>query len=324
MRLPSVFASFACQRSLVCCRPPWRVFLTEPEAEAFRARDPSTTEPLASGQRLMAQRGNACVWLAEGPPGACRLQSEGGLAALPLQCRNFPRSVVGTPAGGEAAFLLDCPTALGCVVDGPAPFAWVEAEPEWPYPQVRLVGARLPWEGARSVSFDTLQQLREGWWRRLADPAGEALTGTLGALARHPDDPSADAPPRLERSEGEAELLQSMLERLPGGRRYGARRADFASALARLSDVRALSATPRPDLFGCATAVLVQVAGVHEDAPVADGLRTAAGVVMLAMTLALALDEVFEVSPGTASRDAFTVALYLHRVQRSSRLVMEG
>lgn len=338
VRLPSVLADYACRRTLVCCRPPWRVYLGPQEDVVLRgrlraagaphvaARLERATERPARDVTLIAQPDHGCALLdaPRGPddgPAGCALQTAAGLAALPLTCRNFPRSIVRTPRGVEVAFLLQCPTAVDLIASAPAPISWVERDAAgWPYDARRAARDPMWWDERTGLTFDALETLRTGWWARLgAATDAESAARALDALRTTPDEPSATGatavtPSRLDGDAAATEL--AFLGRLDArGARYQAAHETLAAALAppAREDELAAALGAGPAAFTCAAAVTLQFAGVHSGQPVADGLRGAGWQVGLAVDLAARLMRLPWLTPGAALRDALTAAAHLAR-----------
>lgn len=338
VRLPSILAAYACRRTLVCCRPPWRVYLGPQEDVVLRGRLRAAGAPRVASRldralerpardvTLIAQPDDGCALLDtptqrhDGHAG-CALQTAAGLPALPLTCRNFPRSVVRTPRGVEVAFLLQCPTVVDLVASAPAPVTWIERDAgDWPYDARRAARDPLWWDERGSITFDALEALRLGWFARLGaatDAPGAARA--LGALRAAPDAPgdagdAALAPTRLDGDAAATEV--AFLGRLDiRGPRYRETSDEVVAALAppaRADELDAALAVS-PAAFTCAAAVTLQFAGVHSGQAVADGLRGASWQIGLAIDLAARLLRLRWLGPDAALRDALTTAAHLAR-----------
>jgi hypothetical protein len=282
----------------------------------------------------MAQDEARCVMLEEERP-SCRIQTAGGLKSLPRQCRNFPRSVVRTPAGVEVAFLLDCPTVAGLVVDGPARFEWARAKSsEWSYPAAPSLSEEYLWKAGRSMPFSEVEDVREGWWSALFPEGpngrdGEWLVRTLERMIDSPGEPSsaADRPSNgLSQTldYGEAAIALSFLSRLPArGECYRTHRDALFSELTVRRDRSALeaSAEEHVEIFACAASLILQHASVHDGMPAADGIRAAAQQILLALSLAQALRRGAGSSTRDALQDALSSSSHIFRYQRYSNMV---
>lgn len=205
IRLPTILAHYECQRSMACCQVPWKATLRPDELiELEQAATPAaallrTAVHTRLGTPMLSQPQGVCSLL-DTQARSCRVQQLGGLAALPAACRNFPRSVVDTPAGREIAFSLCCPTAATMVATGAIPFSWADLTQPHPvsthpypvsnYPASRQVGDRLPASRAADWSMAEVQEWRQGWWRRLDDPQQPLVYWLIDAL-RTPLDPRA-------------------------------------------------------------------------------------------------------------------------------------
>ena len=195
-RVPEVLAAYQCQRSMACCQIPWKATLRPEELRDLQLARGPAAELLRSavhtrlGTPMLAQPQGVCTLLdVEGR--ACRVHQLGGLAALLVGCRLFPRSVVDTPEGCEIGFSLCCPTAASMVVDRPIPFVWADLTQPLPhegYPPSRKVGDRLPASRSADWSMAEVRAWRQGWWQRLADPQQPLMQWLADAL-RTPLDP---------------------------------------------------------------------------------------------------------------------------------------
>ena len=333
VRLPAVLADYACARTLVCCKPPWRVYLGPHEDHVLigrvsqagdrrlTARVRAAIERPAPGVTLLAQPDDGCPLLDEDAAG-CVVHRVAGMGALPATCRNFPRSVVRTPDGLEVAFLLQCPTAAGIVARRPAPFTWVERDAAaWPYDDRRAADRDLWWDHRTPLTYEALTELRAAWWARLGAD-GEAAPSPEPLLALHdaPQHPTASAHATSLAAAEPDELLtsaeQRFLDRLDArGETYRLRADDVAAALAAPPTdaelARAWAAAPHAYL--CAAALALQHAGVHTRQPVHDVLRGAAWQTLEAVQLTARLLPLAIGDPLDAVQDGLCVAAHVSR-----------
>lgn len=337
---PRVFASFRCQRSLVCCRAPFRVWIEPKEISGITStlsdagapkkvlsEFAAAVETLGPGRHLMAQS-DCCNMLETNPP-ACLLQKHGGPQALPTDCQCFPRSPVGTPVGPEAAFFLDCPTVASMVATNPQPFEWLTVPPEeWPYPCLWSVPEQLMLTETESVSFASFQDLRSRWWENL-DPNSWStrdawqLLERLALMDQAPADPSAGLSKDLPALElylngNNAPVTQSLLERLPQrGKLYRQKRDLLANKLEAGMTFDSLVAAGDGvlDAYACAASVLLQVAGVHDRQPITTGIRRGAKQVMIAFELHHVLSGIEGLTTEEMVADALYTAAHLVRFE---------
>jgi|GEM_PF-2074683 len=330
--VPSVLADYACGRTLVCCKPPWRVYLGPHEDDVLlgrvgRAGDRRLTarvraaiERPAPGVTLLAQPEEGCPLLDDEEPG-CAVHRVAGMSALPATCRNFPRSVVRTPEGLEVAFLLQCPTAAGMVARAPAPFSWVERDLDgWPYDDRRTAARDLWWDARTPLSWDDLAGLRARWWRRLgADGEEPPSAAALNALRTRPDAPEAEAPSTLaplEPDEVLADAERRFLERLAArGARYAELGNDLTDALVTPTDEASLAHAwaLSPHAWLCAAGLALQHAGVHTRQPVSDVFSGAAWQGIEAVQLAARLLPLAIGDPHEMIEDALCTAAHVVR-----------
>jgi hypothetical protein len=351
VRLPASMTEYTCRRSLLCCRPPWRVWLGPGEAEAIRERvgastDDETAEPLerrlaeavqsrAGGARLLRQNDFGCAMLDRPSPG-CTLRLVGGLDAMPLQCRNFPRSVVTTPTGTEVAFRLDCPTVAAMVVDDPRPFEWARAEAEtWSWPPMGRVADVIRWTTHGTMALATFETLRQGWWSEFdrchVDAEDDSsLPDVLAAMIDSPDDPTVKAGAELQGlidvlASDATNLVLSFLARLPKrGIAYWEERESFMTLLRTPpveKDLRSAAAECARELAAAAGLVL-QMVGLHDGRPADEGIRRTAGQIGLAAWLSTVLRNTPGVSGSEAARDALNVAAHISSVTGLGTMVM--
>jgi len=294
--LPKALAGYRCQRSLVCCRPPWRVWLAPEEVERLGSEH---VEPLGGGRHLLAQRDNACSLLHAGPPGACTLHRDAGHDALPRQCQNFPRSVARRADGQlELAFLLDCPTVAGMVAQLSEPFALVEGET-----------FALPVAPVNpSIDLAALDAARERWWSRLADAqTSRDLLAVASAMGAGDVDPVP-------------ELTLGMLYRLADGARFWPHHTALLEALKggrRDAEVDGLAV----GAFAYAAAMGVQQAALHDGRPLEAGIRAAGTALVTMLNLHAAIVEVCDED---ATMEVMVAATHSGRMGRMGEGVLTG
>lgn len=277
VRLPAVLQSYGCGRTLLCCHAPFRAHITDADQAriapildpSLSARLSAATGPLAGGTRRLEQPKGSCGML-DAP--ACSLHAAVGLAALPSNCRNYPRSVVRSPDGVEVAFMLSCPTAAGMVVAAPAAFAWTTWDGLWPWPADRRAAHSFQLSSERRISWPELVELRAHWWARLSDPG--QLRETLTELA-----------PRLDLwSPSLNEALVGMV--LSAAHRRGQDVAALQLALAEPKAVR----LDQPDVLACAAGLAVQLACGHVVAPIDYALAMVARQIVLSARLGMFME----------------------------------
>ncbi|MBN1947173.1 MAG: YkgJ family cysteine cluster protein [Bradymonadales bacterium] len=346
IRLPSVMVPYRCRRTTLCCHPPWRVWVTQDEAEQIQTRleevddkeggwvEPDRAfEAAGAGCRLLTQPSGGCVFLGQDPV-RCRLQEIGGLDLLPMLCRLFPRSVVVTPAGIEAAFRLACPTVSALVVEGAAAFTWSRISlREWAYPPTHRIDQVL-WRPGEKRGFEELEELRCSWWAEMeralaASSIGSALSACLSAMIEEPESPRGRKPanwslPSVPLQYGAALNTCGFLSILPNrGPRYQAAYPGLMDALQQgptSGEVAAL-ADQHADIFLCAAGLLLQQAGVHDARPALLAIRKAAQQVVETLSSASILWKVGQSTVCDAIQDALTVSALVRHHQQLSTLV---
>ncbi len=290
---------------MVCCQAPWRVVVLDGEQQAMDTRLATVDAPpelrarLASGvvtrgnSRLLKQPGGACSLL-DRSERACSLHASGGLAALTLACRNFPRSVVELPTGVEIGFTTGCPTVTAMLNAASGPFELVAAAATGYPPRIR-VGDELELVRGRSMALADLFSRRAFWWQWLgAVDTTDALATVLATAYRSPTTrvvPDGDgdrglAAARIRLSTAQLELATSVLATLPSRGHY---RAELRRTWRALKPREASDPTWDPSLVQVAArlmAVGVQLAAVHDGRTFAAGLRAAAQRVVLTLDLA--------------------------------------
>lgn len=335
VRLPSVLATYQCAHSLLCCRPPWRVWISQIEEQVCSTQlkqggSPDVLEAfggaierLGPESALLAQTEDGCTMLDAGNRD-CSVHRAAGLQALPLQCRNFPRSVIDTPSGVEVAFHLDCPTVSKLVASDPQPFEWVESQPDWPYPLFNRVGDEVSWETDVTRPFTELESLRLRWWGALAAASdAEHLIGLIEAMLNTPETPDTSTTGRTSfKATFEAAIsgmVRVFLERLPErGSRYQKDGARVTEALRNVRSLQPLAKEPEQAVrsFLCAAGLWLAHAGVHDDRPALDGIRYAGSQTALATVLFLALGQLEELSFADRLADSLCVAAHVSRWQQ--------
>jgi len=268
---------------------------------------------------VFRQPGGDCALL-DRPAARCRLQRTAGLDGLPASCRNFPRSVVRTPDGDEAAFSLACPTAAAIVAAHPAAFGWAPAR--WPtdaYPPHRVVHDRV--QAARGADWNWLEfrDLREAWWQVIAQAnSAERLAAALAGMMRNPLRAAPAAPEAVPWdalgaawSPSQVRAVTEGLARLPdtGVDHRGRQRARWAAWMGP-SPARAWidAAQAWAPLVACHTGLVLQQAFVHDELPVGAAVVRAA---RLAAALPRAL--AFAMGDPQAERDALIAVAHLAR-----------
>jgi hypothetical protein len=243
---------------------------------------------------------------------------------------------VGTPTGVEVAYLLDCPTVAGLIVDQPSRFEWARAESAaWSYPASAHQPERYFWKADQPMPFSEIEDLREEWWSTLRPPeqtngrGGEWLIGILGRMIDSPGEPNrgcgqTPSEPIHALDFAEAAIALSFLSQLPArGERYRAAREVLFEELMVRRDRPALEAAAQEHapIFACAAGLILQHAGVHDGMPAADGIRATAKQLLLALSLALTLRRAAGSSTRDALQDALSSSSHIFRYQRFSNMV---
>ncbi len=328
---PRQLAGYQCGRSLVCCAAPWRATLLPGELQRIGEQLAATDEARLSRAQFEAavhvqrppgvlkQPGGDCALL-DRPRAQCTLQAVSGLQGLPAGCRNFPRSVVRTPDGDEAAFSLACPTAAALVVAQPIAFAWAPAS--WPaaaYPPHRTVDDRVTAARGADWGWREFRALRQAWWQTLATcTTGDQLAATFAGMMLHPLDPGAialnDVPwDRLcaPWTQTQVRSVTEGLARLPDtGPQHSKRQRERWAAWLMPIDAGAWrdSADRHLALVASHAGLLLQFAFVH------DGLAVGPAIVRCAHLAAALARIVPTLSDGAQpTRDALIAAAHLSR-----------
>lgn len=327
--LPEVLASYACQRTGVCCHAPFRAHVGTVELVGIRALVSASESAETQGPRLEAglgmdrgesrvleQRGGCCTLLDD--PMGCSLQSAAGLDALPTICRTFPRSVLATPRGTEVAFVLSCPTAAGIVARQPRPFAWTTAGADWAYPATRRLAGRPHLDYGKQITFEELDALRSGWWAVLAEaPTDEEhLLAVLWHLTTHPQTPNGEALTAAHAGwaglpRAMAKLVTQAAARVPArGQTYAAAEEPILAVLTEPVPLDQLAKflPGSAAALSCATGLGVQLVCGHVIATFTHGLRVAAWQAIVSGVLFAALRSVVgDADPDTTLADALCI-----------------
>lgn len=199
--VPRSHLGYACERTLVCCHEPTRAPLGDDElprvtaaltaagavehargVAAAREQVDATSGPTS----VVAHHEGRCVHLRQAPA-RCELHALGGLDALGLACRNYPRLVTRMPDGSsEVAFNFHCPTASRLLVADPRPLILEPVDARtFPFPPSREAPPELALEpgGGRRLSLSDLFEWRRWWWRELSTDREDPLR-LLARLAR--------------------------------------------------------------------------------------------------------------------------------------------
>ncbi|MSQ83642.1 MAG: hypothetical protein EXR77_12280 [Myxococcales bacterium] len=298
LRTPAVLAAYRCGHSLVCCAAPWRATLQVGEFESIESALQVRADPSFS----------AAAWhdavLMQHPPGLvrqphgqctildpserlCRLQRSAGLQALPVSCRNFPRSVVATPAGLEIAFTLACPTAARTVGQTPVALVWqTSAAAQCPYPPVRTVGDRVAMSRVVDWNWSEFDDFRAQWWRCLGGVAsGSELAALLLAMIERPLQPPRSLP-LTSHSELGGPWTQLQVRAVTEGLAHlhdtghahrAAQRDYWPQWLATPDRVQVLATFEQyTAVLACHAGLVLQHAAVHDGLPAAEGIARAA------------------------------------------------
>lgn len=288
VRLPEIYLSYGCRRSLVCCHAPLRAPCDDRDLPRVRERLASTEAgraylPIveagleqADGERVFRhdERGRCVHVFERDREVGCSLHQLGGLDGMSVACRNYPRWVCALPDGYEALFFLACPTAARMLVDDPRPFRWAEVPLEtWTFPPTRTTDAH----GVARVTA-----MRDQWWAALGANRGdtERLAVVLAAmLAPGTTEPPGDGAVLRGFAGFEVGFVHDALARLPGrGATYDGLRWEVTAELARPTTRKALlDALDIAPTVTCALAEhLVAFGGLHDSRPLHHWIRTVA------------------------------------------------
>jgi hypothetical protein len=103
----NIHAPYRCRHAGACCRASWLI-------------------PFEDGTIAARDAGGACTFL-DGRTGLCSVHRTGGLQALPLTCRMFPRVVLQDARGIFISLSHFCPTAASLLFEPSGDLAIVEA-----------------------------------------------------------------------------------------------------------------------------------------------------------------------------------------------------
>jgi len=103
----NIHAPYRCRHAGACCRASWMI-------------------PFDDGTIAARDANGACTFL-DGTAGRCSVHRAGGLQALPVTCRMFPRIVLHDARGTFISLSHFCPTAASLLFDVPGDVAIVEA-----------------------------------------------------------------------------------------------------------------------------------------------------------------------------------------------------
>lgn len=103
----NIHAPYRCRHAGACCRASWMI-------------------PFEDGTIAARDAHGACTFL-DGTNGLCSIHRAGGVAALPLTCRMFPRIVLKDARGTFISLSHFCPTAASLLFEASDPIAIVEA-----------------------------------------------------------------------------------------------------------------------------------------------------------------------------------------------------
>lgn len=296
-RAPVFLADYACARSMACCAAPWRATLTALEVADDDLRARLAPHLQERGELVViAQPGGHCALLDRAAP-ACTLHRDQGLAALPSACRNFPRSIAATPQGWEVAFALACPTVAATVADRPQAFAWASIDVT-AYAVNRAATDRVQVSRVSDWEFADVSALRQAWWQQLAAVrTGHDLLDVAAGLRGAPLQPrtrttESTIPWPAPLVPGQVRALTEALQHLDTQLEHKPRlRAYWETWMAAPAPAEVRAAVDRhAQVLACELALLVQFAGVHDARPLADGLMTAAGRMLLTAGLIAAFE----------------------------------
>ena len=125
-RCLSFHASYQCRRSGVCCSAGWKIPFDANELRVVHSL-PLKIGSIEEGFARLEPNGRCTFLDARGGSYSCEIHDAGGHAALPLQCRMFPRQVLHDPRGTLITLSHFCPTAAGLLFDDTLPVSIVDA-----------------------------------------------------------------------------------------------------------------------------------------------------------------------------------------------------
>jgi hypothetical protein len=155
IRCLSFHAPYRCRHSGACCRTGWTI-------------------PFEDGTVAARRADGACTFLDDGSQ-LCSIHRTGGVQALPVTCRMFPRIVLHDPRGTFVSLSHFCPTAAALlfedsgavtIVEAPAALAAIgeldglDARREWP-PLLRP-GVLMDFESYGAWEAAAVSQLTSG------------------------------------------------------------------------------------------------------------------------------------------------------------------
>jgi hypothetical protein len=112
VRVLSVHEGYACRHSGRCCSSNWPIALTPDSANRVRlALGSNGVAGTPDGVAVLGRVNGVCVFREADPSAGCRIHRMLGHAALPLECRQFPRQSVTDPRGTSVTLSHYCPTA---------------------------------------------------------------------------------------------------------------------------------------------------------------------------------------------------------------------
>src|SRR5689334_20607275 len=109
----NIHADYRCRHSGVCCRSGWDIPFDPGEATTVRALQLSGVllDPVGDRPAFAGRKANGACSFFQADTHLCAIHAAGGLEALPLTCRMFPRVVLHDPRGTFISLSHFCPTA---------------------------------------------------------------------------------------------------------------------------------------------------------------------------------------------------------------------
>ncbi|MDA1307693.1 MAG: hypothetical protein O2917_10575 [Acidobacteria bacterium] len=112
VRVLSFHAGYACKHTGRCCASDWPIAVDADHAARLHdVLAVAGVEHHPEGVILLARDRGTCVFRDQHSAGGCRIQRSLGEAAVPLECRQFPRQSVSDPRGTSVTLSHYCPTA---------------------------------------------------------------------------------------------------------------------------------------------------------------------------------------------------------------------
>src|SRR5215471_5593874 len=105
----NIHAPYRCRHAGACCRSAWVI-------------------PFEDGTIAARDAHGACTFL-DGPTGLCSIHRDGGVQALPVTCRMFPRVVLQDRRGTFISLSHFCPTAASLLFEATGEVSIVDAPP---------------------------------------------------------------------------------------------------------------------------------------------------------------------------------------------------